>query len=339
MSLLNTFKGGATHNADQHPQPVSNAPSQGHGVGATASQARYPGGPHSASSFADDVQPAQRQYPPQNLPSIPAIANLYQQLDGTARQPAPQSGPLLGQPAQNGISDPRQAAHRSALLDMFKKQAPLSPTSSSDATVRPGQTENERPGRGAEVSRAPVQQQRSADARAVAPAPNMEPVVMNPELNLPFRATQILSRPKQTENVPSHGQPAPNTQVRGPGVPQDFGTSYNRLSAGALNSPNAAGVPAEGMLAGKQESNPEQRQKLLALFSKPQPSPNAVSSGEKGKQKEVVAEQPRSRVASLSGEGMQSASSTSRRGSGTPISPSDRDFLLNFLNTVSKQAL
>jgi mRNA-decapping enzyme subunit 2 len=96
------------------------------------------------------------------------------------------------------------------------------------------------------------------------------------------------------------------------------------------------------MLANRQESNPEQRQKLLSLFSKAQPSPTAVGGDEKGKQKEVMAEQPRSRVASLasaSGEGMQAAPSMSRRGSGTPISPSDRTFLLNYLQSVSKQAI
>lgn len=342
MSLLNTFKSGATRNADQQPQPVSDGQSRASGPGATAPQARYQGGPHSASSFADGFQAAQRQYQPQNLPSVPAVANLYQQLDGAAKQPAPQSGPLLGQHVQNPISNPQQAAHRSALLDIFKKQGPLSPTSSSDATVRPGKTENERPGRGVEMPRAPVQQQQQQQhsVDVIAAQSNMGPAVMNPELNLPFRATRILSRPKPAENAPSHGQPAPSTQVRGSGVSQSSATSYNRPSAGAaVNSPNAAGFPAAGMLAGKQENNPEQRQKLLALFSKPQSSPTAALSGEeKGKQKEVVAEQPRSRVASLGGEGMHSASSASRRGSATPISPSDRDFLLNFLNTVSRQA-
>lgn len=335
MSLLSAFKGGATHSLDRQPQPVPSGQSQGPGSGATAPQARYQAAP-SAPSFADGVPAAPRQYQPQNLPSIPAIANLYQQLDGATKQPVPQNGPFLGQPAHN--SNPQQAAHRSALLDIFKKQVPLSPSSSSDATVRPGNTENGRPGHAAEMPRAPVQQQPSANAMAVPHVSNVAPVAMNPELNLPFRATQILSRPKQAEKVPSQGQPAPSTQVRGPGIPQNFNTSNNRPYPGALNSPNAAGFPATGMLAGRQESNPEQRQKLLSLFSKPQPSPTAVLADGKGKQNEVMAEQPRSRVASLSGEGMQAAPSASRRASGTPISPSDRDFLLNFLNTVSKQA-
>lgn len=373
MSLLNAFKSGATRSSEQQPPQAPNGQSQGSGIGSTTAQPQYQAAP-TASSMPDRFQAAQRPYQPHNLPSIPAIANLYQQLDGTTKQ-APQNGPLLAQPTQNQQPN----AHRSALLDMFKKQGPLSPASSSDATVRPGKPEYERPGRVAEMSTVPVQQQSPADAM-VAASQSVGPVAMNPELNLPFRALQILSRPKQTEIVPSQGQPGPSTQappvprhrnkmnmapplsapvsqpgsvpqvtdMQSPsqapsaGIPQNFNTSYNRPYPGASNSPNMGAFPAAGMLANRQETNPEQRQKLLSLFSKAQPSPTAVSGDEKGKQKEVMVEKPRSRVASLasaSGEGLQAVPSTSRRGSGTPISPSDRTFLLNYLQSVSKQAI
>ncbi|KAJ9152164.1 Mrna decapping complex subunit 2 [Coniochaeta hoffmannii] len=329
MSLLNAFKSGATRNPDQHQAP--NGQRQVPGAGGTAVQPQYQA-PPAAPPFINGSQGGQRQYQPQNLPSIPAVANLYQQVDGAAKQPSPRSGVTLGQPAQN--PNPQQAAHRSALLDIFKKQTPLSPTSSSDATVRPSRAENERPTHVAETSRAGTQQQQpQADAMGVHPRSDVGLTGMNPELNLPFRATQILARPKQAENIASQGHSGPSTQIRGTVSPQNLNVSYNnRPYPAAQSSPNTTAFPAASMLAGRQESNLEQRQKLLSLFgSKAQPSPTALWADDKGKQQEVLNEQPRSRVASLSGEGMQAVPLAPRRASGTPISPSDRDFLLNFL--------
>lgn len=372
MSLLNSFKSGAPRSSEQ--QQLFNGPSQGSGATGPAPQPQYQPVPV-APSFADTFRAAERNYNPPNLPSIPAIAALYQQLDGTAK-PAPPNGPRPVQTAQPQQPD----AHRSALLGMFKKQSALSPASSSDATVRPGKLENQHSSRVAATPQVPAQPQSSAEAMTSATQGDAGDASMNPELNLPFRALQILSRPKQAENNPSDKQHAPSiqaptaaahrdvthmmppmtastnlpgrmphianaqgtAQARAPGVSQNINVSYNRQFPGASNSPNTAAFPAPSMAATRQDSNPEQRQKLLSLFNKVQPTPTTLSGDDKGKQKEVLVDKTRSRVASLvsaGGEGMQAVPSLSRRGSGTPISPMDRDFLLNYLQSVSKHGI
>lgn len=97
----------------------------------------------------------------------------------------------------------------------------------------------------------------------------------------------------------------------------------------------------------RKDSNPEQRQKLLSLFSKEQqPSPTGFTADDKGKGKEPAAASdrpqsgtPRSRVASFASAGanepIAGSTATSRRGSQTPISPADRSFLLSYLESVT----
>jgi mRNA-decapping enzyme subunit 2 len=381
MSLLNAFKSGTRRTSEPQQAPVSNGQNQGSNVANMVSQKQYqqdaaPALDATGAQWSGAQQDAVRQYGLPKPPSISAMPNLYSQLDGAVRS-APQNASL---PAQS-IQHPQPDSHRSALLDMFKKQGTLSPTSSSDATVRPGESDQERTGRATDISKPSAQLQSSADAMAAVTLPNGGPV-MNPELNLPFRALQILSRPKpaeialserkqvqypqaplppahmdskhsatpltalnnQTGPVPQVGNARSHADIRATEPSsQTINAPYNlRQYPGAFNSPNAASFQAASLPNNRQENNTEQRQKLLSLFSKPQPSPTAVSSAEKGKMKETQADQPRSQVASLasaSGEGMQAAPSTSRRGSGTPISPSDRDFLLNYLQSVSQQAI
>ncbi|KAL2159606.1 hypothetical protein VTH06DRAFT_2175 [Thermothelomyces fergusii] len=110
----------------------------------------------------------------------------------------------------------------------------------------------------------------------------------------------------------------------------------------------------------RNDSNPEQKQKLLSLFSKShqqqqqqqpppqQASPTGFPAEAKGKGKEApVYEQPRSgdtprsRVASFASAGANEptgtggSGQTSRRESQTPISPADRNFLLSYLESVT----
>jgi mRNA-decapping enzyme subunit 2 len=119
------------------------------------------------------------------------------------------------------------------------------------------------------------------------------------------------------------------------------------------------------VLQRRKDSNPDQKQKLLSLFSKEQQqyqqsSPTGFSAATeetttyKGKEPAVAAfdqhqptrsgSTPRSRVASFAstvGGGPEqppptgSSRATSRRGSQTPISPADRNFLLSYLDSVT----
>jgi mRNA-decapping enzyme subunit 2 len=73
---------------------------------------------------------------------------------------------------------------------------------------------------------------------------------------------------------------------------------------------------------------------LLSLFGK-QPSPASL---EAAKGKEAIGGTPRSRLASLASGVEEPAGPPSRRGSQTPISPAERTFLLDYLQSVTKNA-
>lgn len=297
MSLLGVLRGGGgTQNGQalqessapegraQRPEKAPVPPPHGF------RQAPAPAPP---AQWADAQQAAARPYAQQNMPNVPVMASLHQQLDG-AMKPAPADSSRSGQP--------------STLLDLFKKQGTLSPTSSSDATVRAGKSDNERPVHMSENSTALSDKpQSSVDASVAAAQPDGSPVVMNPELNLPYRAMQILSRPKQAENIP--GEKSPQVQsapappppahreprqtmppFTGPAPVSQAGAAFNAAKQtrtrpirpirqpinppprhaqypGAARSPNAVVFPAAGMFNRQETNRPEQqKQALEALF-------------------------------------------------------------------------
>ncbi|UQC77980.1 uncharacterized protein CLUP02_03453 [Colletotrichum lupini] len=129
---------------------------------------------------------------------------------------------------------------------------------------------------------------------------------------------------------------------RAPALASVFGVDK---PASLASPPSASALPAPVGLQQKSQMPPEQRQKLLSLFGKPQsPSPGpGFAPEDKGKAREMMAPDGsmRSRVASLasaSGQGVQEGLSESRRGSQTPISPADRSFLLGYLASVANNA-
>ncbi len=212
---------------------------------------------------------------------------------------------------------------------------------------------------------------------------------MNPEANLPYRALQILSRPKQPEGkVSSPGasisqtahaafpsaarqESSPRYSASHPGKPSPQDSLFHfvvrtryRSRRTCLSSIKHRACSTETFPSiitkaprpashsrgrrGKvrrQETNPEQKQKLLSLFGKPQASPTGLSTDDKGKGKAkeplVMYDQaqpssvPRSRVASIAGSGDVGSATMSRQNSQTPISPADRSFLLDYLQHVS----
>jgi mRNA-decapping enzyme subunit 2 len=278
-------------------------------------------------------------------------------------------------------------AHRSSLLDMFKKGAPLSP-SSSDSTIKPGKVQAEAVlgTKGSPVFKAhPVNETASRGADV-----NGGNARANAETNLPYRPVQILSRPSQqgsprsdrdvfanqqmhnhvAASINSAQSDSRNSGYRNLPSPRDRGFLRGESGKGsprftlAAQAVQAAGYPyghspqqapqaspalhqhqPSNALQQRQNANPEQKQKLLSLFApKDQASPTGFVGNEKGKGKEAsVPEQvrsstPRSRVASLAsagGDNIQGSAPSSRRGSGTPISPADRNFLLSYLESVS----
>ena len=273
-------------------------------------------------------QPALRQYQPvpwSNPPSNPPFAHQHQEVPASAFAPGYHPSAQDGQNPAATLPKSSQPTdkHRSALLGMFKKQDPLSPTS-SEATVRPNQPHMDSAAlAGEQVKAKPIIS--SADAVLAANQANGAPVRMNPEANLPFHALQILSRPKQTENrvnpdtaapkAPSAsfdssanhesspryaaihpGRPSPmNQSVSSRGENEVKRSPHALLAQASVASYNNApqqpnlGFPANQTSARRSDANPEQKQKLLSLFGKSQASPTSFPAEEKGKGKEPAA--------------------------------------------------
>lgn len=140
----------------------------------------------------------------------------------------------------------------------------------------------------------------------------------------------------------SHGKSSPRFSLAAQAASYPYGHSPKQSLVNPQVLPTLQSYQPNSSLPRRADANPEQKQKLLSLFGKDQPSPTGFTSEEKGKFKEAhILEQarPRSRVASLASAGgdniPQGSAPTSRRGSGTPISPADRSFLLSYLESVS----
>ncbi|KAI1413751.1 hypothetical protein F5Y13DRAFT_160978 [Hypoxylon sp. FL1857] len=164
------------------------------------------------------------------------------------------------------------------------------------------------------------------------------------------RSSYKTASPSYTNSSPRQ-MPPPKTQQLGHLSPGTYAASTQSYPYGSSQGsqpnpllfpspPSASALPIPGNAQFRQDSTAEQRNTLLSLFGKPK------SNFEQGKGKEVAMPDqfasgatPRSRlpsVASSAGEGRQSLrGNTSRRGSQTPLSPADRNFLLNFLQETS----
>jgi mRNA-decapping enzyme subunit 2 len=374
MSLLNAFKNdtrAVNENKAPNAPPQSDvAPSPGHPAH-HGQQSQHGAGSWANQAPSQPVNPA-AQY-------LPQLAAQYAQPshEGARSQVAPSPG---SQPSVSRQSQPTDA-HRSSLLDMFKKATPLSP-SGSDSTIKP-----------AIVPAEPVSIAKSSPVFKTHPAAvdiNGGGARASAETNLLYRPVQILSRQSQQGSPRSdRDQTFVNQQMH-----NHVATSINSMQGDSRNSGyrnlpsprdrsflrgesgkgsprfnlaaqvvQAAGYPygqspqqvpqgspslhqhqPNNALQQRQNSNPEQKQKLLSLFAaKEHASPTGFAIDDKGKAKEKGylehgrPNTPRSRVASLAsaGDNVQGSPPTSRRGSGTPISPADRNFLLSYLESVS----
>lgn len=156
--------------------------------------------------------------------------------------------------------------------------------------------------------------------------------------------TKAQSRPRQL--------PPPKTQQMGQSSPRSYAGSMQSYPYGASqeaasntylfsNPPSASSLPVPGGLQFRKNSTTEHKNTLLSLFGKP--SSNAESS--KGKEVAVAdqlepGDTQRSRLSSFTSAGGEATmgvrGNKSRRGSqAPPLSPADRDFLMNFLESAS----
>lgn len=134
-------------------------------------------------------------------------------------------------------------------------------------------------------------------------------------------------------------QPRPSLAQAYPyGTSQGTGTSPFSM----LPSPPAASTfPMPGMLKPRQDSSSEHKNTLLSLFGKQKAGMEQQSKGKEAAGAELFTggAAPRSRMASVAssrGDGLADKP-TSRRGSQTPLSPADRNFLLGFLENKARQ--
>ncbi|KAI0448056.1 hypothetical protein F4803DRAFT_496300 [Xylaria telfairii] len=111
------------------------------------------------------------------------------------------------------------------------------------------------------------------------------------------------------------------------------GSAANPLTE-LQGSPASSTLPTPSIIKPRQNSTVEHRNTLLSIFGKPQLEVDQ-SKGKDSVGSEHMATSPkpmpRSRLASF-------ASQRSRRGSATPLSPADRNFLLGFLENASHNA-
>jgi mRNA-decapping enzyme subunit 2 len=374
MSLLNAFKNDTRamneNKAPNAPPQKDVTPSPGHSAH-HGQQSQHGAGSWPNQAPSQPANPA-AQY-------LPQLAAQYAQSshESVRSQVAPSPG---SQPSVSRQGQPTDA-HRSSLLDMFKKATPLSP-SGSDSTVKP-----------VVVPADPVSIAKSSPVFKTHPAAadiNGGSVRASTDTNMSYRPVQILSRQSQQgsprsdrdqafANQQMHNYVATSINLmqsdsRNSGhrnLPSPRDRSFLRGESGkgsprftlAAQVVQAAGYPygqspqqvpqgsaslhqhqPNNALQQRQNSNPEQKQKLLSLFAaKEQASPTGFAIDGKGKAKETGylehgrSNTPRPRVASLAsaGDNVQSSAPTSRRGSGTPISPADRNFLLSYLESVS----
>jgi mRNA-decapping enzyme subunit 2 len=390
MSLLSAFKNSPqdnTENKSRGNTPQDNVSPQ------MNNQQQYQSASWAGAPTTQAPNPA-AQFLPHHMAPVGPMRTSPRAVQPQEAQP----GPKPAQPVES---------HRTALLDMFRKAGPRSPLS-NEIRMQPGRAQQspgfaKRDDPGSPAYKAPS----AAEALAAASEANGAPLTMNPEVNLPYRAVQILSRPKQAEQgkpqdhasgqaqmqrlqqrLGSSGQGDRNVGRHGPPSPRAFlqqieqvnrrSPQFNYAAAQAASLPYGQQSPSSthsvpssqqqqqppNVVQRRKDSNPDQKQKLLSLFSKEQQqyqqaSPTGFSAAAeetttyKGKEPAVATfdqhqptrsgSTPRSRVASFAstvGGGAEqpptgSSTATSRRGSQTPISPADRNFLLSYLDSVT----
>lgn len=302
-----------------------------------------------ALSFGHSAQPG-AQGPPffsQNARDIP-----MNQVGGVSTHgPGEQANvsELVGSSVQ-----PREDPHRSALLGMFKK----TPSNATTSQVESGSLHQQQlanPNQYAGVAgqaesmllqhfqanRGPADHQLSLERLSIQTKPGQQsvPSPRRGENLSPYRYQQqqqaarspIASGHSQQPQVPRILQRGQSLTDFGGSPPQQRGISQEPAPSALENAtqrPLGSGAEPSVMAnAGDRGRRPdggrEQKQQLLSLFGKQQ-SPGTIPPGS-GVDSGESSEFPRSRVSSLAS-----------RGGETPISPAEQTFLLDYLQSVTK---
>lgn len=306
----------------------------------------------------------QRPIPPQELPG------------DASRAPAATALPRVEVQASSGLIPsmitPRQPPNeeqRLALLNIFKSPATPAavPANPLAATALPISATPS----AVELSAVEPLSQNAASTSALLndkrtpghSAKNKIIPEMNPEANLPFRALSILPRPSELSDneaplrngsghkahAKTNGRhPAHNTTNQVPAV-NSSGKPFQpqilkRPQPGPSKAVEASPVPQSAFPAFSPPSaavrpaqTADHKQTLLSLFGKASAQPNPlprIPTSDPTQQAPMVPAanvSARSRVGSLA-----SGEAPSRRASQVPISPADKNFLLNYLGAVTK---
>ena len=216
--------------------------------------------------------------------------------------------------------------HRSGLLDMFKQ---------SDAPKQGPAAENVSMGRPQAASAASGWQAEkpysAVEALRISAEHDVRPPVVHPELNLPFGALSIASRSKPLAEQAAQPSPKQAKSATARSIPYPYGGNADQNASNlamSVRAPAASALPAPNtVLKPRPEASFEQKNQLLSLFGKGKEPASVLDSPHM---------RPRSRVASIASGAGDGASQGSRRGSQTPLSPADRDFLLGYLQNASR---
>lgn len=249
------------------------------------------------------------------LPTATAlpISNTPSAVELSAVEPSPNNAASTGEPTKNGTNIPE--LNPEANLP-YRAMSILARPPQANAILSPAPHKN-----GEKISEKP--KKKSPQDKQTASGRKTERGEMaHPKLHeKPFQP-QIMKRPHQGMSATSGGPAL---------MPHSFGQPPSQVPKSVPTS-----LPVLPAFDHRSTQTTDQRQALLSLFGKPQASGNSLPGNAnilnslKSSESSMSAA-TRSRVGSLaSGDG------ASRRTSQAPMSPADKSFLLNYLDTVAK---
>ncbi|PNY29885.1 mRNA decapping complex subunit 2 [Tolypocladium capitatum] len=319
MALLNAFK------RDTAPSSSAQVNENSHIRGATSDG-------HAAASLSPYASHTESQ----GLPNL---------LDNSARRVSHQKSPseLAG-----SVVEPPSVQHRSALLGMFRKTGADTSLNQAQATRQLGPNGFAPADKGAKDERMLLLQLQSRD-------PGNQALLLD-KLSLQSPTVQhAIPQANSRENVAPHAQPSGIARAVAGGQPQaqaqmrptrilqhgqslheeqhalspkssPYGLQAQPLPRQVAGPPSTNPMPPHGEPDRRPEASRDQKRQLLSLFSKQQSPPGSMVQAE----------------AEASGSGEQpfgtASSTSSRRGTETPMSPADQSFLLEYLQTVTNNA-